>query len=264
MNLYSIASGSSGNCVFVGNDHTNLLVDAGISGKRIENGLSEIAVNPKSLNGILVTHEHIDHVGGLGVVARRYKIPVYATAGTIKAIQMVKSVGNIPEELFQVIKPDQPFSIQDITINPFSISHDAADPVCYTFEAQGHKAGIATDLGTYDQYIVEQLKDSEILLLEANHDINMLQVGGYPYMLKRRILGDMGHLSNDNSGRLLCQLLHEKLKFIFLGHLSKENNYPDLAYETVRYELEKSGNPFFENVSIRVAKRDEPSAFVSV
>lgn len=264
MNLYSIASGSSGNCVFIGNENTNLLVDAGISGKRIENGLYDIDVNPEKIDGILVTHEHIDHVGGLGVMARRYKIPVYATAETINAILRIKSVGRISEELFHIIEPDQSFQINDMTVNPFSISHDAANPVCYTFEAGGHRAGVATDLGKYDDYIVSKLAGVELLLLEANHDINMLQVGSYPYVLKRRILGDRGHLSNDNTGRLLCRLWHEGLRCIFLGHLSEENNYPDLAYETVKYELMKSGIPFGEGCSIKVAKRDEPSKFVTV
>lgn len=264
MNLCSIASGSSGNCIYVGNENTKLLVDAGISGKRIEGGLYGIDVDPLKLDGILVTHEHIDHVSGLGVMARRYKVPVYATVETIYAIRRIKSVGRIPDELFCIIEPDKTFEINDIVVNPFSISHDAANPVCYTFCSDGHKAGVATDLGKYDDYIVHQLEGSELLLLEANHDINMLQVGSYPYVLKRRILGDLGHLSNDNSGRLISRLLHEGLKNIFLGHLSKENNYPDLAYETVKYELELSGNPLWKECNIFVAKREEPSVFVSV
>lgn len=264
MNLCSIASGSSGNCIYVGNENTNLLVDVGISGKRIVSGLTGIDVNPENLHGILITHEHIDHVGGLGVMVRKYNIPVYATAETINAILRIKSIGRIPSDLFQIIDNDTPFMINDIEVNPFTISHDAANPVCYTFEKDGHKVGIATDLGKYDDYIVKNLSGCEILLLEANHDINMLQVGAYPYVLKRRILGDKGHLSNDNSGRLICELLHEKLKYIFLGHLSKENNYPELAYETVKYELLQKNQEYHASFNIFVANRDEPSELVSV
>lgn len=264
MELCSIASGSSGNCVYVGTDKTKILVDAGISKKRIVKGLESIDVEPQELKGIFITHEHSDHVSGLGVLSRKYHIPIYATRETLEYIQDMKNLGEIDIKLFHPILPDEPIYIEDLKINPFSIPHDASNPVCYTFEGEGHKAGVATDLGTYDDYIISRLEGCEILLLEANHDINMLQVGSYPYMLKRRILGDKGHLSNDNSGRLLCDLVQSGLKYIFLGHLSKENNYPELAYETVRYELEQNGLLPSENLNIWVAKRDEPSRLVSV
>ncbi|ROR29357.1 phosphoribosyl 1,2-cyclic phosphodiesterase [Mobilisporobacter senegalensis] len=264
MKLCSIASGSSGNCIYVGNNNTNLLVDVGISGKRIESGLISIDIDPKTIDGILITHEHSDHISGLGVMARRYGIPIYATVETISAILRIKSIGKISEELFRYIEPDVTFEINDMAVNPFSISHDASNPVCYTFTSNGQKIGVATDLGKYDDYIVSNLKGSEVLLLEANHDVNMLQVGAYPYHLKRRILGDRGHLSNDNSGRLISELLHDKLKHIFLGHLSKENNYPELAYETVKIELENNHCNVMEHISLRVAKRDEPSDYIII
>lgn len=264
MNLCSIASGSSGNCIYIGSQDTNILMDVGISAKRIEQGLSSIGVDPTKLDGILITHEHSDHVSGLGVMARRYHIPIYATAETINAIFRIKSVGRIAEELFQIIEPDVSFNIKDIEVNPFAISHDASNPVCYTFVHDGHKVGVATDLGKYDDYIVSNLSGCEALLLEANHDIHMLQVGSYPYVLKRRILGDRGHLSNDNSGRLICELFHDNLKHIILGHLSKENNYPELAYETVKYEIEQSNCGIMESCSVVVANRDEPSKLVTV
>lgn len=264
MKLCSIASGSSGNCIYIGNNNTNLLIDAGISGKRIEKGLESIDVDPSTLDGILITHEHSDHVSGIGVMARRYGIPLYATAETINAILRIKSIGKIPEQLFQYVEPDTSFEINDMLVNPFSISHDACNPVCYTFKSDGHKIGIATDLGKYDDYIISNLLGSDVLLLEANHDINMLEVGSYPYHLKRRILGDRGHLSNDNSGRLLCQLFNEKLKCIFLGHLSKENNYPELAYETVKLELEQYSQNVMKQTKLIVAKRDEPSDFITI
>ena len=241
MRLCSISSGSDGNCIYVGGKDANILVDAGISGKKIEAGLKAIDVDPQKLDGIFITHEHTDHVSGIGVMARRYHIPIYATVETMYAMLHTKNVGRIPEELMHYIQPEQNVNIKDLMISPFSISHDASNPVAYTFECDGHKMGIATDLGTYDQEIVEKLKGTEVLLLEANHDVNMLQVGPYPYMLKQRILGNKGHLSNMLSARLLCELLGEHLKHVILGHLSKENNFPDLAYETVKCEIEQQG-----------------------
>lgn len=264
MNLYSIASGSSGNCIYVGNEETHLLVDVGISGKRVEAGLKDADIDPATLSGILITHEHSDHISGLGVMARRYQVPIYATAETMNAIFKTKSVGRIPEELVRVIEPDQSFFIDEIEVTPFSISHDASNPVCYTFACKDSKVGVATDLGTYDDYIVKHLSGLNAVLLEANHDIHMLQVGGYPYVLKRRILGDLGHLSNDNSGRLICEIYHEKLHHIILGHLSKENNYPDLAFETVKYEINQNDSSILDHCNVFVARRDEPSEFIRV
>lgn len=263
MKLTSIASGSSGNCIYLGSDEANILVDAGISGKKIENGLKELSVEPKSLDGILVTHEHIDHVAGLGVMARRYHLPLYMTEKTAQAVCNIKSVGKIDHELFQVITPDCPFRIRDITIDATSIWHDAADPVCYTMESGGVRASIATDMGNYHEGIVEKLKGSDILFIEANHDINMLQVGPYPYYLKRRILSNRGHLSNERSGQLLCDIMTENTREVFLGHLSKDNNYSELAYETVKISLLENGM-VPEEFHMQVAKRDMVSGLAVV
>jgi phosphoribosyl 1,2-cyclic phosphodiesterase len=263
MDLCSIASGSSGNCTFVGSEHTKLLVDAGVSGKKIENGLNCIEVSPEDIQGILITHEHADHIQGLGVLARRYHTHIYGTAETINSILKMNSIGRISEELLHYVVPDQSFQINDITVEPFSTSHDASNPVCYTFASNGHKIGMATDLGKYDDYIISKLAGSEILLLEANHDVNMLMVGGYPYYLKQRILGDRGHLSNENSARLLCRLIHEKLRYITLAHLSKENNYEELAYETVKLELNQFMDDRTSDAVLSVAKRDMVSEMLS-
>lgn len=237
MRFCSIASGSSGNCIYVGTEQTHILVDVGISGKRIEDGLKEINLSSKDIDGILITHEHSDHMKSVGVLARKYKIPVYTTGGTADAICRMSSVGKLPEGIFHEIKADEDFTIKDLTIHPFTIPHDAAQPVGYRMECGGKSVGIATDLGKYNDYIVENLQNLDVLLLEANHDIRMLQVGSYPYYLKQRILGDRGHLSNENAGRLLCRLLHDDMKAIFLGHLSQENNYEALAFETVCSEI---------------------------
>ena len=206
LELYSVASGSSGNCICVGTDNTHVLIDAGVSGKRIENGLNMADLCCKDLEGILITHEHIDHIAGLGVLARRYGIPMYATAGTIEAILHTKSVGQIDPQLFRAIEPKENFIIGDMTFHPIAISHDAADPVAYRFESGEHKMAVMTDLGNYDQNIVDELQGLDALLLEANHDVRMLQLGSYPYPLKQRILGERGHLSNERSGQLLGEM----------------------------------------------------------
>ncbi|MCR5508605.1 MAG: MBL fold metallo-hydrolase [Lachnospiraceae bacterium] len=265
MRLCSIASGSSGNCIYVGSDDTHLIVDAGISGKRIEEGLNSIGLKTGEIDGILITHEHSDHVGGLGVIARRYGIPMYATQGTIDAIKAMSYLGRIPGELFRTIEADKPFKVNDLKVNPVRISHDAADPVAYRIGNGSRSVGVLSDLGRFSDYTVDSFFGVDALLLEANHDVNMLQVGSYPYRLKCRILSDKGHLSNESSGKLLSRLLHDDLKTVFLGHLSQENNLAELAYETVRLEVLMSDNKYKpEDFSIRVAARDMVSEAIAV
>lgn len=265
MRLCSIASGSSGNCIYVGSEATHLLVDVGISGKRTESGLHELGLTGRDIDGILITHEHSDHISGLGVLARKYEIPIYATAGTIEAMRYDKSLGNLEEGLFREVQEDKKLTIKDLTVNPMHISHDAAQPVGYRISYGNKKVAVCTDLGVYNDYTVECLKGMDALLLEANHDVNMLQVGPYPYYLKQRILGERGHLSNENSGRLLCRILHDNLKTVLLGHLSKENNLPELAYESVRMEINLGENPYKAgDFDIRVAKRSEVTPVVEI
>ena len=265
MRLCSIASGSSGNCIYVGSDTTHLLVDVGISGKRTEEGLRELGLSMRDIDGICITHEHADHINGLGVLSRKYGLPIYATRGTVEAIRQSSSVGEIDESLFQVIKPDEKCTIKDISLYPLRTSHDAADPVAYRIDYDGRRIGLITDLGCYNDYTVECLRNLDLLYLEANHDIHMLQVGPYPYYLKQRILGERGHLSNENTGRLLCRILHDGLKSILLGHLSKENNLPELAYETVRMEVTMSELPYRGgDFPLYVAKRSEVSEVICI
>lgn len=265
MRLCSIASGSSGNCIYVGSEATHLLVDVGISGKRTESGLNSLGITGRDLDGILITHEHADHISGLGVIARKYDVPIYATSGTIKAIRSTESIGKIDDALFHEVKEDVKLTIKDLTINPMKISHDAAQPVGYRIAYGNRKIGICTDLGIYNDYTVECLKGMDAVLLEANHDVNMVQVGPYPYHLKQRILGDRGHLSNENSGRLLSRILHDKLQNIILGHLSKDNNLPELAYEAVRMEITMGDNPYTANdFRMTVASRSEISPVINI
>ena len=265
MRMCSIASGSSGNCIYVGSDHTHLLVDTGISRKRIEEGLKKLEIKGEEIDGVLITHEHSDHIQGLGVLSRKYELPIYATKGTIEGISGSTSLGKMPDGLFHTIRVDEPFRLGDIEVKPFAISHDACEPTGYRFECGGRSAAVATDLGKYDEYTVSNLTGLDAVLLEANHDIHMLEVGGYPYYLKQRILGDKGHLSNELSGRLLCDILHDNLKHIILGHLSKENNYARLAYETVKLEVTLGDNDYKgEDLDMFVAGRDSVSDIIMV
>ncbi|MCR5294289.1 MAG: MBL fold metallo-hydrolase [Lachnospiraceae bacterium] len=257
MRFCSIASGSSGNCIFAGDGTTSLLVDAGISGTRIEKGLNEIDMTTKDVDGILLTHEHSDHIKGLGVLARRYGIPIYATKGTLEGIKKCASVGKIPEGLCHVIEADAPFALGGLFIFPFAISHDAAEPVGFRIESGEKRCAVATDMGCYDSYIERQLTGLDVLLLESNHDVHMLEAGRYPYYLKRRILSDHGHLSNETAGQLLGRLLNDKVRHVFLGHLSRENNYEALAYETVCTEVTLGDNPWMSgDFNITIAHRD--------
>ena len=265
MRLVSIASGSSGNCIYIGSESTHLLVDVGISNKKTEAGLNQIGLTGRDIDGILITHEHSDHIQGLGVISRKYGIPIYATPGTIEALKSIKTLGAVDESLYHEINADGIFTIKDMEINPMKISHDAAQPVAYRFRNGDRNAAVATDMGMFDDYTVSCLQGMDTILLEANHDVNMLQVGPYPYQLKRRILGDRGHLSNELSGQLLKRIAHEKLQGVVLGHLSKDNNIPELAYETVRVELAMGSEVYNEvQFPITVAKRDEVSTVIKI
>lgn len=259
MRLCSIASGSSGNCIYVGSNDTHILVDAGISCKRIEEGLKKAELTGKDISGLFITHEHSDHIQGIGVLARKFGIPVYATKGTIDGIlHGAKNLGAIDTGLFHEVSVDEDLQLGDMTIHPFRISHDAKEPCGYRFECEGSKAAVATDMGTFNPYIVENLQGLNAVLLEANHDVRMLQAGPYTYALKQRILSDRGHLSNDNTGLLLNKILHDDLKHILLGHLSKENNMPELAFETVKLEINAADTPYrAEELDLRVASRSE-------
>ncbi|MCD8369180.1 MAG: MBL fold metallo-hydrolase [Clostridiales bacterium] len=265
MRLVSIASGSSGNCTYVGSERTHILVDAGVSNRRIEQGLNEIGLKGSELDGIILTHEHSDHVKGLGVLARRHHLRIYGTQETLKEVSGRKDLGEYPQELLTPILPDVEFRIGDLAIQPFSIDHDAANPVAYRVQNGTRTVAVATDMGHYDSYIIDHLRGLDAVLLESNHDVHMLEVGPYPYYLKQRIMGDHGHLSNESAGRLLNHILHDGLKQILLGHLSRENNYAELARETVRLEIEQGENPYHANeFPVEVAGRDAMSMVIQV
>ena len=263
MRICSIASGSSGNCIYIGSDNTHILIDCGISGKRIEQGIHDIGLDVNDISAVLVTHEHTDHIKGLGVMSRRYGLNIYTSAKTYQAILRTPGIGEIDPALLGEIGADKPFQIGDLMIRPFRISHDAADPLGFRVQCGKRSTAVATDMGTFDEYTIRQLLDLDTILIESNHDVNMLEVGRYPYPLKRRILSDRGHLSNEAAGLLLNEILHDNMKHIILGHLSAENNYPALAYETVCCEVTRADTPYkAADFDIRVAKRDEPGHLI--
>lgn len=252
-------SGSSGNSIFVASDNTKILIDAGLPGKSIEKALNDISENPTNIDAIFVTHEHIDHTKGVGVLSRKYNIPIYANAPTWDA--MSKNIGKIKENNINILETNYT-TIKDMDIISYKISHDAAAPSGYSLECKNKKACIATDLGFFSTEISKTLEDSDVVLLESNHDVQMLKFGPYPYNLKRRILSNIGHLSNEDCGKAIVNITNSKFKKVILGHLSKTNNYPELAYQTVLNVLTESGIQLNEHLTLSVAKRDMPSNYI--
>ena len=260
MRLMNIASGSKGNATYVGNDHTHILIDSGVSRKRILEGLKKLDLTLQDLSAILVTHEHSDHISSLGVLERTREIPVYTAGGTAKALINSGTLGS-QSGLVQVIEPGRPFTIGDLTVTGLATSHDAADPVCYRVDQGSTSCAVVTDLGVYDSRLVEELQGLSALILEANHDIRMLETGPYPYPVKLRIAGQKGHLSNETSGRLLAELLNDDLQYVALGHLSPCNNTPDLALLSVEYELCRFAEPrCMDRFRLDVADQEKGSA----
>lgn len=253
-------SGSSGNSVYISSGKSSILIDAGLPGKHIEKALEAINKNPNDIDGIFVTHEHIDHVKGVGVLSRRYNIPIYANEFTWQG--MKKNIGKIKEENINIISKHKNITIKDMDIFNYSISHDAVDPVGYAIYSGKSKACVATDLGYFSDEVRENTKDADVVLLESNHDVEMLKFGPYPYNLKRRILSNVGHLSNDDCGKAIVTMTENNCKNIILGHLSKTNNYPDLAYETVVGVLRENKIQLNKDINISMAKRDMPSNYM--
>jgi phosphoribosyl 1,2-cyclic phosphodiesterase len=259
----SLASGSKGNSQYIATRDTALLVDAGMSGKYIENALGKIDRNFDKIQALLVTHEHSDHIAGIGVLMRRYKLPLYVNEKTWEA--MKNKIGKIDIEKVNIIENDVCFNVGKIIVNSYSISHDANDPIGYIFEYNNKKISLATDLGYASEEIIEKIKDTDLLFIESNHDIEMLKSGRYPYYLKRRVLSMEGHLSNDEAGRVAKEVIRfGRVKYILLAHLSKENNFPELAFETVKTIL-KSGNiEVGKDVDLHMTYREDISKLFSI
>ena len=241
MRFMNIASGSGGNATYIGSNDTHILIDAGISRKRIQEGLNKLDLSINDITAILISHEHTDHVSSLCTVERSCRVPVYATEGTFSALKDLR-LKIESDDLLNIIQPEEEFMIGDIKITAVRTSHDAKEPVCFRLETSDSSCAVITDLGVYDEKLINNMLGLNLVLIESNHDRRMLEAGPYPYPLKLRIAGDKGHLSNESSGRLLSGLLNDRMKHIILGHLSEKNNSKDLAKLTVINEInEHSG-----------------------
>lgn len=236
-----LASGSTGNATVVTNGEKKLLIDAGLSAKKVEQLLAERGLTGKDLDAILVTHEHSDHIKGLGTMARKHDLPVYANEGTWEALN--KQIGELAEENKNVMQTGDLLEFGTLQVESYAISHDAAEPVGYCFYEGGQKLGMATDLGYMSDKVRNQLLDSDVLVLESNHDVEMLRLGKYPWNIKRRILSDKGHLSNEAAGDALCEVMGGATKRVYLAHLSQNHNMMDLARMTVQSVLDQNGIP---------------------
>lgn len=257
----SLVSGSSGNATFLKCDETRILIDCGISARKAEVLLDSIGEKASQLSGILVTHEHSDHISGIRVLSKKYQIPIYATPQTWNAMGTVREACGAR---VREIEAQVPFTIGKVEIEPFEIPHDAAQPVCYSIYAENKKISVATDMGRIVAGLAEKLRQSDVVLLEANYDEEMLQSGPYPYYLKQRIAGNHGHLSNEQASRMACALACSGTRRIILGHLSEKNNLPQLAYDTVAQALTYSGFEPGENIYLSVAERYTPSNLIEL
>lgn len=239
MKFSVLASGSTGNAFYIESEETRLLVDAGLSGKQIEGLMEQIGRSASDLNGILITHEHSDHVRGVGVMARRYKLPVYANEKTWA--QLDQNIGNIMDKQRCFLEVGEVMQIADLTIESYGTSHDAAESMGFCFYEGETKVSFTTDLGYVSQKIKDTIKESDAYIFEANHDVEMLRTGSYPWSTKRRILSDVGHISNETSGESLADILEGRGECVYLAHLSRENNMTELARLTVKNILEEEG-----------------------
>ena len=238
LNICSLRSSSKGNSTLVFTEKTKILIDCGISCRMTVSALSDIGVDPSEIDAIFVTHEHCDHIKGINLFSKNFNIPVYANSSTWSAMR--ENLGCVLEENVCIIE-ENAVSIGDIRVCAFPVSHDAVCPVGYTLVSGCEKVSVATDMGIIDERVIYALKGSDKVLLEANHDLNLLSMSSYPEPLKRRIKGDRGHLCNEKAGEVALSLLNSGTKKFLLGHLSQENNNPHLAYATVRESLCRLG-----------------------
>lgn len=262
LSFCSFSSGSSGNCYLVKSKETAVLVDAGISGKKVWDGLEKTNTKREMLSALLVTHEHSDHTKSIGILAKKEKgLFVYANHDT-----WGKLTAPVCEEQRRTFQTGDQFFIGDILVKTFQVSHDAADPVGYSFYAGGRQISIVTDTGYIREETMKEILNADILALEANHDVDMLRIGKYPWFLKKRVLSDEGHLSNEAAGYALVKLLTEKPKerCVLLAHLSRENNFPEMAYQTVKNILEEADYYIGKHVYLDTLLRDKCSSLYEI
>lgn len=255
INFRSIVSGSSGNCTLFSDGNTNILIDCGISGRRVAAFLNDMGINPCEIDSILVTHEHVDHTSGVGVFSRKYGVPIIASTGTWSGME----IGKINDSHKIMFNANVPMKIGKITVTPFDIPHDASQPTGYMLESGGKRYAVATDMGYVSETVADTLSGCTAVILEANYDEHMLRSGSYPAALKRRIGGRTGHLDNRDTGVLATKLAMNGTRHIMLGHLSNENNSPEIAFAQVAKELEFNGLSVGRDVLLSVAPRYETS-----
>lgn len=234
-----LASGSTGNAFYIASEKTQLLIDAGLSGKKMDQLFDNIGKDPSELSGILVTHEHSDHIKGLGIFARKYNLPIYANENTWKSME--KQIGKLtPDQRFH-FDANTVKTFADMDVESFSVSHDAIDPMFFAFHSGDKKVALVTDLGYVSESIKKTVEGADAYIFEANHDIGMLQMGRYPWSVKRRILGDSGHVSNEDCGLALSDIVTNRTQRVYLAHLSKDNNMKELARMSVDQVLQERG-----------------------
>ena len=257
LSFCSFSSGSSGNCYLVKSASTAVLIDAGISGRKVYQGLEQTSTPMEKVAALLITHEHSDHTKSIKTLMKKMKsLKIYANAMTWNQIGC-----DVCEDQREVFETGDRFRIGDITVKTFRVSHDAAEPVGFTFSADGKQISIVTDTGCMSEEIISEIKEADILILEANHDVDMLKVGRYPWFLKQRVLGEAGHLSNAAAGETILRLVSEceKERCVLLAHLSKENNFPEMAYQTVKNILEEADFYIGKHLKLNTITRDEIS-----
>ena len=261
MEVRTLASGSSGNCILLSGGGEYLLVDAGISCRRIAAALAEDGLTPDDLSGILITHEHRDHTAGLITLTKRYHLPLYTSPGTADAL-----CETVPgaSEVVHMLGAGQIFDLGAFTVETFSTSHDANEPMGFTFTCGGRKAAIVTDLGYVSDDVLDGVLGCHLLLCEANHDVDWLRAGPYPYYLKQRILGDKGHLSNESGAALALKCVEEGAKTVILAHLSAQNNTPARALSVADAALRAAGFDPERDVTLSAAPRSHPSQIFEV
>jgi phosphoribosyl 1,2-cyclic phosphodiesterase len=261
MQFTILASGSTGNATLVRTEKATLLVDAGLSARKLEGLMAERGVKPSEVDAIVITHEHSDHIKGLGPLARKYHLPIYANPKTWQAMRSM--IGEIPDVQQMMLETGATLEMPDFTVQSYPISHDAADPVGYTIQNKEAKLALATDLGYVSDRVRAAIEDANVLVLEANHDIEMLRFGRYPWNVKRRILGDYGHLSNEAAGEAMLDVVSDRTLRVYLAHLSLNHNTPDLARLSVTQVLESSGYSKFKD-KLQPTYHDRPTPWDDV
>jgi len=257
MRFSILASGSSGNTCYIETGKASVLIDAGLSGRETERRLGLLGKSARNLDALIITHEHSDHIKGAGPLARRFGLPLYINRKTLEKGQ--RTMGNLPKPV--IVRTGQTLTIRDLTVETFTKCHDAADPLGLILSFDGTRMGLVTDLGRSTRLVVDRLRECNALIVEFNHDQEMLEEGPYPLDLKRRIKGPDGHLSNKQAGDLVRKVCHDNLNYLVLAHLSKANNNPTKAHKEAKDALGESG---ITRVNILISEQDTPSPLIQL